>query len=174
MPHGTSADDHHRGATADWIWFGAAGDSTEFVTSDGVISTSLGQERDSGHNTRSYFRQRLAIDGVVSISVSILEPDSDSVPFTLTIRRDGTSRRGLRPTGQRATLVVDSRRIGAEFTLIPLLIASGVNDRSKWKAFVGTYGVALVDDSLYEFCRLPCLRPDTVELTPSAVVTRRF
>jgi hypothetical protein len=177
-PDGHGAVESHdegHGARAYWIWFGAAGDSTEITVSDGSIATSLGQEHDQQGNSSPYIRRRLTADGGVTIDVSMAEYGEDSVPYTLTIRRDGPARRrGFRATSERATLNVESQRL-AEFSLIPLSIASTVNNRSQWKAFAGrTHNVALVDDSLYEFCRLPCVRPDTVKLTPSAVVTRRF
>jgi hypothetical protein len=80
----------------------------------------------------------------------------------------------FRATGRSATLTVTSKRKTAQFSIVPISLLSPVTDRSKWKAFVRTYKVALVRDSLYEVCRVPCSRPDTVKLTPSARVTKRY
>lgn len=171
------SDDPYWNARANWIWFGAAGDSLDISADDGVLTTSLGQEYDSRRNNASYFRHRLARDGLVSISIDMEESQGDSIAYTLRIRRAGSPLpNGLRLTSDHARLTVESAGRTGQFSLIPLSIASTVSDRSHWKAFAfeRTYNVALVDDSLYEFCRVPCSRPDTLKLTPSSSVRRRY
>jgi hypothetical protein len=169
-------DDPNAGASADWIWFGAAGDSIEIFAPPGsYISTNFGQEHDRLHNTARYFRHRLTSDGVVAIWVTMDEFLGDSLGYTLRIRREGTvTPTWLRATGQWAKLTIESRRQLDPFSVIPMMLARSVRDRSKWKVLPRTYNVALVGDSLYEVCRLPCSSPDTVKLTPSASVTRRY
>lgn len=171
------SDEPYWNARANWIWFGAAGDSLDISADDGVLTTSLGQEYDSRRNNTSYFRHRLTRDGLVSISIDMEESQGDRIGYTLRIRRVApVLRNGLRPTGDRARLTVESAGRTDQFSLIPLSISPTVRDRSHWKAFAfeRTYNVALVDDSLYEFCRVPCSRPDTLKLTPSHSVRHRY
>ena len=159
---------------SNWIWFGAAGDSVEIVVPHGMyVSTNFGQEHDELKNTASYFRHRLTADGVIELWISADE--TDSIAYSLSIRRVGSHAPPLlRPTGRYATLTVTSRRKAAQFSIVPISLVNSATDRSKWKAFAQTYKVALVSDSLYELCRVPCSRPDTVKLTPSARVTKRY
>jgi hypothetical protein len=58
--------------------------------------------------------------------------------------------------------------------VIPLGVAPTVRDRSMWTVLPRRYRVALLPDSLYELCKIPCSRPDTVKLTPSAYVSKRL
>jgi hypothetical protein len=162
-------------AIADWIWFGAAGDSVDITSTDGSVYTNLGQQTDSRHNVVPYFRSRLQNDGVVSISTNMDENDGDSVPYTLRIERVGPEPpAALRMTCERARLTIISPRITDHFSIVPISIAHSVRDLSKWTTFVGTYNVALVPDSLYQVCRVPCVTPDTIRLTPHARVRRRY
>ena len=177
MPRIHHSDDPYWNARANWIWLGATGDSLDISADDGVLTTSLGQEYDRRHNNTSRFRHRLMRDALVSISIDMEESQGDSIAYTLRVRRAGSALpTGLRPTGDHARLTVESARRTDQFSLIPLSIAPAVHDRSHWKAFAfeRTYNVALVEDSLYEFCRVPCSRPDTLKLTPSGSVRRRY
>jgi hypothetical protein len=156
---------------ANWIWFAAAGDSLEISASpEAFVSTSIGQERDSLRNTARQFRRRLQSDGVVIVWLSFDEQTADSVPYTLRVRHEGAASRPLQTTGEVATLTVVSRRQNSTFSLVPASLASTVRDRSQWRIFARTYRVALVSDSLYELCRLPCSSPQMVKLTPFARV----
>lgn len=173
---GTSDEDPAQYPLADWIWFAVARDSIEISAPAGsAVTTNIGQERDALHNTRGYFRYRALRDGVLLISVSLDETQGATVPYTLQISRGGSPTSGfLRPTGATATLTVISGDKAAAFSLVPGSIASAVRDRSPWRIYAGRFKVALVSDSLYELCRLPCSSPDTVELTPSANVVKKF
>jgi len=172
---GDSDEDPMLSPMANWIWFRAAGDSIEVSASPSAsIATSVGQERDALHNTASRFRHRLKNDGVVIVWLAFDEQVVDTVPYVLRVRHNGSASSLLRPTARRATLTVVSRRKNDTFSLVPASIASTVRDRSRWSMYAKTYNVALVADSLYELCRLPCSSPDTVKLTPSANVVKKF
>jgi hypothetical protein len=165
-------------ATTDkkWISFGASGDSIEIrVPVGGYIWTNLGEERDSQHNNVPYFRHRMTANGVVQMWISWDETLGDTVTYTLQISSDGPRPSGpLRATGLRSRLSLISARDADRFSIVPLAIARSVHDVSKWIVDVGTYNVALVGDSLYELCRLPCVSPAMIKLTPSTEVTRRY
>jgi hypothetical protein len=171
---GDADEDPTLSPLANWIWFGAAGDSIEISASPpAFIATSLGQERDSLQNTARRFRQRLQSDGVVIVWLAFDE-QADSILYTLRVRHDDAASSRLRPTGQAATLTVMSRHKRDAFSLVPASIAPSVRDRSQWRIFGKAYKVALVSDSLYELCRLPCSAPHIVKLTPSANVIQKF
>lgn len=158
-----------------WIWFGARGDSIEFDLAPGdAIQTSIGEDREARHRV-PYFRRRLARDGAVEVWVLLPDTLGDTVAYTLGVRRIPSGRSAdLRPTGERATLTIQSRSAKDRFAVVPLAVARSVRDLSSWQVHPETYNVALVGDSLYEVCRLPCARRDTVKLTPRATVTRRY
>ena len=158
-----------------WIWFAAAGDSLEIsAIPSAAIATSLGQERDSLQNTAPRFRHRVQHDGVVILWLAFDEQVADSVRYTLRVKHDLATASELRPTGQTATLTVMSRGKNDTFSLVPKSVVPHVRDRSWWRMFAKVYKVALVSDSLYELCRLPCSAPRTVLLKPSANVIIRF
>ena len=161
---------------ANWIWFAAAGDSIEISANPpATIVTSIGEERDSLNNTARYFRRRFSGDGVVEVFLALEQGYGDTVPYTLSILRSGaSSSASLRPSGQAATLTVVTGHRGESFSLVPLSISPSVRDRSHWRIYGKSYRVALVSDSLYELCRLPCSASDTVKLTPYANVVRKF
>jgi hypothetical protein len=161
---------------ANWIWFAVAGDSIEIsAIPPAYVQTSIGEERDSLHNVVQHFRRRFRSDGVVEVFLALREIYGDTVPYTLRVLRSGSgSNASLRPTGEAATLTVVSRHKGDAFSLVPISIAPNVRDRSQWRIWPMRYKVALVSDSLYELCRLPCSAPDTVKLTPSADLVKKF
>ena len=173
---GTADEDPAQYPLADWIWFGMAGDSIEISGPAGAsVATNIGQERDSLKNTRGYFRRRLGRDGVLLIFVSLDETEGTTVPYTLRVSHGGSaSTESLRPTGQTATLTVISQHATDAFSLVPASMASTVRDRAQWRISPVRYKVALVSDSLYELCRLPCTALDLVKLTPSANVMKKF
>jgi hypothetical protein len=159
-------------ASTQWLWFGSTGDSIELsAPSDAHIVTSLGQDRDSLRNTASHFRRRLTHDGLLELAVVMEEVSGDSVSYLLEVRRlTSGARARLRPSGQYATLTIESKRLTDAFSLIPLSMAPFTQDRGHWKASARTHKVALVGDSLYEVCFLPCTFPDTIKLPPFARV----
>lgn len=158
-----------------FIWFGTADDSLEISTSNGVLATNLGLQLDSLHNSVPYFGVRLQHDGVVAVETQIDIDDGFNVPYTLTIARSGAALpAALTPTCGRARLTIVSSRPVDHFSIVPVSLARSVHDLSKWTTFTGVYGVALVSDSLYQICRTPCVRPDTVKLRPGASVTRHY
>ena len=161
---------------AAWLLFAAAGDSIEiWAPPGGAVSTDLGKERDSLHNTAPYFRHRFQYAGTLGFDVSLDETQGETAPYTLRITRVASSSAGsLRPSGQTATLAVASHRRATVFSLVPLSVAPTVRDRSRWRIFPRRYKVALVSDSLYELCPLPCSAPDTVKLTPGANVVKKY
>jgi hypothetical protein len=164
-------------AAADWIWFGAAGDSIEIFAPPGAahVSTNFGQEHESNQNTAPYFRHRLTHDGLVAIWVTFDQILGDTMAYALRIHREGPEPpAALRATGQWATLTIVSRQATDSFSVVPLTVARSLRNRSEWKVLARPYKVALVPDSLYEVCRLPCSAPDIVKLTPSAKVTKRY
>jgi hypothetical protein len=168
-------EDPMQSPLADWIWFGAEGDSIDISASPSAsIATSIGQERDSLHNTAHRFRHRLQNDGVVLVWLAFDEQVIPTLPYTLSVWHNGSASSLLRSTGRSATLSLVSRHKTESFSLVPASIAPTVHDRSQWRIFAQTYKVALVSDSLYELCRFPCTAPDTVKLTPSTNVVRKF
>ena len=172
---GNADEDPMQSPLADWIWFGAAGDSIEVSASPSAyVATSLGQERDAQNNTALRFRHRLKNDGVVLVWLSFDEQVIATLPYVLRIWHNGSASASLRPTARKATLTVASRRKNDRFSLVPASIASTVRDRSRWTIYAQTYNVALVSDSLYELCRLPCSAPVLIKLSPSIAVIQRF
>ncbi len=154
------------------IWFGTAGDSLEVTSTQGSVYTNLGQQTDSLHNVVQYFRARLQDDGVVAISTNMDVNDGDNVPYTLRIERVGPKPgAALRQTCEQAKLTVTSSRLADHFSIVPVSIAHSIHDLSKWTTFTGIYNVALVSDSLYRLCQVPCVTPDTIKLLPGASVT---
>ena len=162
-------------AGADWIWFGSAGDSIEVVGPEGsYISTNLGAEHDADHDNVSYFHQRLATDGILATRIDFLNI-GDTVPYELRIRRQGPeTHTALIPTGKWARLTIVSVSATDPFTVIPLSLVRSVKEGTKWKVMALPYNVALVGDSLYQICKVPCVSPDTVKLAPSGRATRRY
>lgn len=75
-------------------------------------------------------------------------------------------------TGRSSRLELTSPKKYGEFSVIPLS-AGPVKDRRAWRVFANAYRVALVPDSLYEICHLPCSRPDTILLRAGAVVKQQ-
>lgn len=172
---GDADEDPMLSPIAAWIWFAAAGDSLEVSTSpEAFVYTSIGQERDSLQNTARRFRRRLQSDGVVLVWLAFDEQTADSVPYTLHVQHESAVSRPLRATGEAATLTVVSRHKNSTFSLVPASIAPTVRDRSQWRIFAKTYRVALVGDSLYELCRLPCSSPQIVKLKALANVVAKL
>jgi len=161
-----------------WLWFGSVGDSVEMVASeDGAppgtpgasLVTTLGRER-AGGNDAPYFRLRLNSGGVVDAWLSFADIINgrvvgDTVPYTFRVHSIRSGSSPLRPTGQWATLRLKPGA-GRRVSVIPLALVAGVHDRSLWAVYGHAYRVALVADSLYETCELPCTAPDTVRLMP--------
>jgi hypothetical protein len=172
----SEADPPDLSPTSQWIIFGAAGDSIEVSTMPpGAINSSLGEERDSLHNTAAQFRHRLATDGAFQVWVDLDQNISDTVAYTLrVVHRGPMPPPGLRATGEAATLILDSNRATDRYAIIPASIAGGVQSLPPWTVAVGTHKVALVGDSLYELCIMPCTRRDTVKLTQSRQIMVRF
>lgn len=168
------ADDHFLGASKDWLWFDAADVSIEVLGLGTFISTNLGQDHDPvTHNTASFFRRRLRHDGVLTVHVDTDE--RDSVEYDLEFRHpDRAPPDALRATGQRASLSLAIGKQGKRVSVVPVSIAGTISDRSRWAVAPGDYTVALVADSLYELCLLPCVKPDTVKLTLQSRVVRKY
>jgi hypothetical protein len=172
---------------ARWLWFGGAGDSVQISTRPDIsshmregayLATSLGEELDSLRNTAPYFRRRLTEDGVIEM---VLLFDSvvgdvvlgDTVAYTLRIRHDDPEPKpALVATGRMATLTIPGAGVRDEFSIVPLSMARSVHDLTRWKIHARTYRVALVADSLYQLCRLPCTSLDTIKLLPATHVTK--
>ena len=160
---------------ASWVYLGFKGDSTEFATvPPGGIATNLGQDRDSLGNTSSRFRRMLRDDGVVWLDVSLGQNSSDTVPYVLRVRPAPSPSATLRWTGHTAQLNLTSPRETDRFSIIPVSIVATVTDRSKWTVPLGRHKILLVQDSLYEVCRMPCSRKETVKLVPDTMVTRSY
>lgn len=189
--------DHEPGRAIDarWVIFGAAGDSVELTArADTTIwsnesgervgfglvashATAAHQEREPDGSTASHVHLRLPHDGVISVDASADDRGlHDTVPYTLSVRRIGGGRTPpwLRPTGQTAALTVASAQETDRFTVAPLGAADWATNPARWEIFAGRHKVALVRDSLYVVCTVPCTTPDTVMLKPSAHVTRRY
>jgi hypothetical protein len=157
--------------TKSWIWFGTAGDSVEVFAGAGTaMSTNFGQESFNG-NTAPYFRHRLVTSGVLQTLVTMSDGRGDTVEYVFRIRRDGPiAPAALSATGQRARIDLPATRSSDRFAIIPLSVLPTVRDISAWQVDRGRYNVALVHDSLYQVCRLPCLNADTITLRPSSSV----
>ncbi len=135
-----------------------------------AISTNLGQEH-FHTNAAPYFRRRLTGDRVVQSWVTMSESRGDTVEYWFRVRQEGPSRSPiLRATGERAQLTLESRGKSDRFVVMPLAEVPSVRDVTPWQVDPGTYDVALVSDSLYEVCRMPCIARDTVKLKPSSKV----
>jgi hypothetical protein len=97
----------------------------------------------------------------------------DTVVYTLRIRHDDPEPQpALVATGRMATLTVAGARARDEFSIVPLLLTRSVHDLTRWRLHARRYRVALVVDSLYQLCRLPCVSPDTVRLMPATGATK--
>lgn len=162
-------------ADRDWIWFGTAGDSIEVRGPDASsIYTNVGTEHDSDRNNVSFFHGRLAGDEVVVITVTFWNAP-DVVPYELSIRSQRTSARaGLLPNGKWARLTIVAANPRDSFTIAPLSVARAARNEARWRVMAQSYNVALVADSLYEVCWVPCASPDTVKLVPNGRVTRKL
>jgi hypothetical protein len=154
---------------ADWLVFTEGGDSVEMY-----------QVPDAGEAPKHQapiLSQRLINDGVIApqLVLDLTGFLGDTVPYSFRIRhvsaQPGAS---LRATGGRAMLTISSAKETDRFSVVPASLAKSVHDRSTWAVYPRTYRVALVSDSVYEICRIPCLLPDTAKLTPSAKVTKRY
>jgi hypothetical protein len=179
-----------------WIWFGTGGDSVEtHALADGettpgpthvIMGRGLSSPPDSASDA-ACSPCRLIKDGIVWAWVRIGDPSltpypephlflPDTVGYTLrTLQRGPAPPPALRATDKWASLDIASKRgFGARFSIVPLSIARSVRDRTRWIMFARTYNVALVADSVYEICGVPCSAPDTVRLIPGARVTKRF
>lgn len=158
-----------------WIWFGNAQDSIEVLADSGsLISTNVGTEHDADRNNVPYFHGRLARDGVVVIEIAFLDRGA-VVPYELRIGRASEGHApALRPTGKWARLTIASAQTTDPFTVIPLSLVPSTRDLTAWKVMAVPYNVALVSDSLYQVCRVPCTSPDTVKLVAGARVTRKY
>jgi len=139
------------------------------------ISTNLGQDHDAvTHNTAPFFRRRLRHDGVLAVS-AMMDHSGDSVEYDLEFRHPvRLPPEAFRATGQRASLSLVIGNQGKRVSMVPVSIAGTISDRSSWAVRPRDYTVALVADSLYELCLLPCVKPDTVKLTPQSRVVRKY
>lgn len=162
-------------ADRDWIWFGTAGDSIEVRGPDSAsISTNVGTEHDADRNNVSYFRGRLAGDGVVAITITFWNAP-EVVPYELSVRSQrADARAGLRPSGKWARLTIVGANPRESFTIAPLSVARAARNEARWRVMAQSYNVALVADSLYEVCKVPCASPDTIRLVPNGRVTRKL
>lgn len=168
---------------ADWLLFGTARDSIEIhATPDetrgkgrAFLSTNLGHEKDASRTTAPYFRIRLPNDVAIAVWVDLDRDLGDSVAYAFRINRVGPRAAGLlRATGQSATLTISSAGEADTFTVVPASVPKRGRDLSKWVVFARKYKIALVADSLYEICRIPCSAPDIVKLTPGANIVKRY
>lgn len=163
-----------------WIFFGGAGDSLEIRVESGgggSVSTHLGEERDRRSNNFPYQRQHLMRDGVIEAWVVVDDADAlgDTVPYTLRFRRvSRDTPTSLRATGQRAIIMVSSSSRRDRFVVLPLSVANTARNFSSWSVDPGTYNVALVKDSLYKVCKMPCASGRIVKLLPMTKMTLRF
>lgn len=169
---------------ADWILFGAAGDSIEIYASPdknashvgrAYVSTNFGHESTATGNTAPYRRLRLTTDGIVSVWVTLDSELGDSVGFTLMIHHVGpTHVASLQMSGRSSKLAISSASETDRFSVVPASLARSVRDLSKWTVFPRPYKVALVPDSVYEICRSPCMTPDTAKLTAPTNAIKRY
>jgi hypothetical protein len=162
-------------ADRDWIWFGTGGDSIEVRGPDGSsISTNVGTEHDSDRNNVSYFHGRLTGDGVVAITITFWNAP-DVVPYELSVRSQRTDARArLRPTGKWARLTIVGANPRDSLTIAPLSVARFARSEARWRVTAQSYNVALVADSLYEVCKVPCASPDTISLVPNGRETQKL
>jgi hypothetical protein len=172
----SEADPPDLSPTSQWIIFGAAGDSLEISTTPpGAITSSLGEERDSLHNTAAQFRHRLVADGAIQVWVDLAQNISDTVAYTLRLLHRGPPvPPELRESGEAATLILNSQRATDRYAIVPASLAQRATNLGPWTVAAGTHKIALVKDSLYELCIMPCVRPDTVRITQSTLTTVRF
>jgi hypothetical protein len=176
-------------AVTHWILFGSAGDSVSIVAQVNMhatelglayIATNIGQEHEAAGYVSPRFRRRLTTNGVIDVSVSFgdvvaNEKVAGTVAYTLRIQHDDFPlSAAYQPTDRFAKLDIVSAHPTDTFSMIPISIAPLVADRTGWVVHAQTYRVALVTDSLYELCRLPCVKPDTVKLKASDSVAKRY
>jgi hypothetical protein len=162
---------------ADWIVFGDAGDTIEASAyseekTPRVLSVSVAMW---GRRDLKAPRVDMTTAGAVMVMVlaDLYGFAGDTIPYVIHLRRQGRRSPSLQPTGALSRLTIQSGREADRFSVMPVAVGV-VPDRQSWSVSAGTYRVALVPDSLYEICRLPCQRPDTLTLRPGATVTRRF
>jgi hypothetical protein len=159
--------------SATWVLFGLIGDSVEISTIPAMnVAVRVGAERSngSGIHPRSFAR-RIARSGIIRVNV-FPSSSADSIPYTLRVRRwDVPRSAGLRINGGAATLAVTAARAAQPLMLVPVSGTSHRGSLSDWTMYPGTYKIALVEDSLYEMCALPCQRPDTILLGVSRKIS---
>lgn len=184
-----------RAVDARWVVFGAAGDSLELTArADSTVqsftpgepvgfavtashASAVRYDRDTRGNTASSVHVRLAHDGAVAVDASADERGlHDTVPYTLSVRRKGggTPPPWVRPTGGAAALTLAAAQATDRFTIAPIGVTDWRVNPARWSVFAGRHKVALVADSLYVICAVPCTTPDTVHLKPWGEVTRRY
>lgn len=162
---------------SNWLVFVAAGDSID-IRATGIERISYGAEMrlQPGRDSMVRGTRLVAIkSGVVAVTPAWMDMgEADTVPFTLRVARSGGPTRGFNPTGKAATLTIESSRPAEPFSIVPVSLLPHVRNAKHWAVQARRYKVALLEDAAYVICGLPCLLPDTVTLTPGAVVLRRY
>jgi hypothetical protein len=167
---------------ARWIVFVRANDSIEIVAradresprNVARIATSAGSETGSDGHTASHFSYRAKRDGSLLSFIMMDDGLGDSVVYTLQIHRSPIDANGHEIVGS-ASLDVRSKSESDEFSLIPLrALRNRTIDRGAWMNYVGEYKIAITSDPAYEFCRVPCVAPDTIELRHGSRLVRTF
>mgnify|MGYP003576642444 FL=1 len=161
---------------ARWLVFVAAQDSVELYATvagrdEGIrLGVTVGservyQERDSHGNTASLARLRINNRGVIAVGIWIDDHLGDTVEYELRMRFINPSRPpAVRLSGKYAELEILAARDTDRSSVVPQTIASSATDLRNWSVARGRYKVALVPDSMYQFCETPCVAPRTLKL----------
>lgn len=163
-----------------WLVFAAEGDSLELdVSAEGGnvvrLTTTLGHENDALGNTASSMHLRMSRDGIVVVQISMDQIWPDSVPYVFRMRQiPSRGASTLRATGEVARLRVSSQDQYQKLSFAPASSFRTGAKESAWEIFPETYKVALVADSLYSLCSLPCAKPDRVHLRAGSSVEKKY
>jgi hypothetical protein len=141
------------------------------VTYQGLLSH---QGSDAQGNTTATQARRMESAGALRVWVDFAATGEPSVPYTIRMHRATPASDAYRLTGQWAKLDVSSQVRKDRFSLVPVSVEHSLSNLSNWAVLGGLYQVALVSDSLYELCRLPCTKPDTITLKPSGSLTKQY
>jgi hypothetical protein len=162
---------------ARWIVFAEAGDTIQAsAQSEDKMPRALSVWLETWGRTDPTRSPQLQMSGRGVVRVTVLADltgfGGDTIPYALQLRRP-QPRTDLRPTGLRSMLTLESTRDADRFSVVPLSMGP-VTDRSSWSVYPGTYRVALTSDSLYEVCRLPCAKADTVIMRAGSSLRRQY
>jgi hypothetical protein len=160
---------------ANWILFVEPGDTTRVEVRPLRGATASTVLRAPGNSAQQIPEVVSTASGVLWV-FSVLDPSrsgGDTIPYKIQVHRRGAGTR-TRPAGSSAGLTIESASANDRFSVVPLSLVGGLASREQWAVPRGAFRVALLQDSLYEVCRLACVAPDTVRLVPGGTALKRY